>query len=140
MENKELISKYPFRIVDVKTNSYQEGNIPDDKTNEFNKEHIKFNIQASVGFSKDKNLVQVNFSISYEYEESQLLNINTDTVFAFDDIEGLDLENKILWATLMGISFSTIRGIIINRTRGSFLDEIYLPIINHTEIIDDMYK
>lgn len=140
MENRELINKYPFRIVDVKTNSYQEGSISDDKTNEFNKDLIEFKIQASVGFSKDKKLVQVNFSISYEYEESQLLNINTDTVFAFDDIEGLDLENKILWATLMGISFSTIRGIIINRTRGSFLDKIYLPIINPTEIIEDMYK
>jgi hypothetical protein len=37
---------------------------------------------------------------------------------------------------LLGISFSTIRGIILNRTLGEFMNNIYLPIINPKEIIE----
>jgi len=138
MENKELISKFPFKIVDLKTNSFSEQNLSDEDIQNFNPDILEFNIQPGFGFNKELNLIKVNFLISYIYKEEEILKIDVDTVFEFVKHDDLDLENRTILATVLGVSFSTIRGIILNRTIGSFMNKIYLPIINPSEIIKDL--
>ena len=138
MENKELISRFPFKIVDLKTNSFLEQNLSDEDIQNFNPDILEFNIQPGFGFNKELNLIKVNFLISYIYKEEEILKIDVDTVFEFVKHDDLDLENKTILATVLGVSFSTIRGIILNRTIGSFMNKIYLPIINPSEIIKDL--
>lgn len=86
-------------------------------------------------------MVKVNIVVSYEYEGNKLLQIDTDTIFEFISFEGFLIkdgaEDKNMLATLLGIAFSTVRGIIINRTVGSFINKFYLPIINPTAIVND---
>lgn len=137
MENKVLIHRFPFKIVDLKTNSFSEQNLSEEETQNFNPDILEFNIQPGFGFNKEKNFIKVNFVISYLYKEKEILKIDVDTVFEFVKHDDLDLENKTILSTVLGVSFSTIRGIILNRTIGSFMNKIYLPIINSTEIIED---
>lgn len=138
MENKELLHRFPFKIVDLKTNSFSEQNLSEEEIQDFDPNLVEFNIQPGFGFNKKLNLIKVNFVITYLYKKKEILKIDVDTVFEFVKKEDLDLENKIILATVLGVSFSTIRGIILNRTIGSFMNKIYLPIINPTEIIEDM--
>ena len=138
MESKELINKYPFKIVDLKTNSFSEVNLSEDEISSFNPDLLDFLILPELGFNTEKRLVKVNFMVSYSYKEKEILKIDVDTIFEFEEVEGLNLQHKTLLATVMGIAFSTIRGIILNRTIGSFLNNIYLPILNSSEIIEDI--
>ncbi|MGQ1908190.1 hypothetical protein ACT3CE_00235 [Marinifilum sp. RC60d5] len=138
MENKELLHRFPFKIVDLKTNSFSEQNLSEEEIQDFDPNLVEFNIQPGFGFNKKLNLIKVNFLITYLYKKKEILKIDVDTVFEFVKQDDLDLENKTILATVLGVSFSTIRGIILNRTIGSFMNKIYLPIINPTEIIEDM--
>jgi len=140
MENKNLKFEYPFRIVDLKTNSFSVQNLSDEEISNFEPEKIEFGIKPGFGFNDELHIVKVNFSISYNYNTLEILKINVDTIFEFKPLPDLDIHDKKILAMLLGISFSTIRGIILNRTIGSFMNNIYLPIINPTEIVDEEFK
>ena len=138
MENKELLHRFPFKIVNLKTNSFSEQNLSEEEIQDFDPNLVEFNIQPGFGFNKKLNLIKVNFVITYLYKKKEILKIDVDTVFEFVKQDDLNLEDKTILATVLGVSFSTIRGIILNRTIGSFMNKIYLPIINPTEIIEDL--
>jgi len=141
MEKNELKYEFPFRIYNIKTNSFAEQEIDEEEAKVFDETKLGFNFTPSFSYDEDLKLVKVNIVVAYEYEEKQLLKIDTDTVFEFISFDGFlvkeDSVDKKVLATLLGIAFSTVRGIIINRTIGSFINKFYLPIINPTEIIND---
>jgi len=143
MENKELKFEYPFRIYSIKTNSFFEEEISEDEARVFDDEKLGFSFTPSFAYDEESKIIKLNFVIAYVYQERQLLKIDTDIVFEFSDFKGVVEDenkiNKVILATLLGISFSTIRGIIINRTVGSFINKFYLPIINPTEIINEEF-
>lgn len=43
-------------------------------------------------------------------------------------------------ATLLGIAFSTARGIIFERTRGTFFDGVILPVVDPFKVLEEKYK
>lgn len=45
-----------------------------------------------------------------------------------------------LGATLLGIAYSTARGIVFERTRGTFFDGILLPVIDPFKVLADQYE
>lgn len=141
MENNKLTYEYPFRIFNIKTNSFSEKEISKEEADIFDETKLGFNFTPSFAYDEDLKLVRVNIVVLYKYEEVELLKIDTDTVFEFTSFKGILLEDgtleKGIHAMLLGIAFSTMRGIIINRTVGSFINKFYLPIINPSEIIND---
>ncbi len=141
MEKNELKYEFPFRIYNIKTNSFAEREIDEDEAKVFDETKLGFVFRPSFAYDEELKLVKVNIVVSYEYEGNQLLRIDTDTIFEFISFEGILVkdgsEDKNMLATLLGIAFSTVRGIIINRTVGSFINKFYLPIINPTTIIND---
>jgi len=140
MESQKLKYEYPFRIIDLKTNSFFVQEIGDDEIENFDAKKLEFGIRPSFGFDEKSNFVKVNFVITYHYNEQEILKIDVDTIFECAVIKDFDIKNKNLLATLLGISFSTIRGIILNRTIGSFINKFYLPIINPSEIINEEFN
>lgn len=140
MGNQELKYEYPFRIISLKTNSFFVQEIDDDEIVKFEDRKLEFGIRPSFGFDEKSNIIKVNFVITYNYNEIEILKIDVDTIFECAAIDGFNIKDKNLLASLLGISFSTIRGIILNRTIGSFINKFYLPIINPTEIIEEEYK
>ncbi len=141
MEKNELKYEFPFRIYNIKTNSFAEREIDEDEAESFDETKLGFVFRPSFAYDEELKLVKVNIVVSYEYEGNQLLKIDTDTIFEFISFDGILVkdgsEDKNVLATLLGIAFSTVRGIIINRTVGSFINKFYLPVINPTEIIND---
>lgn len=140
MENQELKYEYPFRIIDLKTNSFFVQEVDDDEIEKFDAKKLEFGIRPSFGFDEKSNVIKVNFIISYNYNEKEILKIDVDTIFECASGKNFDMKDKNLLAILLGISFSTIRGIILNRTIGNFINKFYLPIINPTEIINEEFN
>lgn len=141
MEKNELKYEFPFRIYNIKTNSFAEREIDEEDAKFFDETKLDFILKPSFAYDEELKLVKVNIVVSYEYEGNKLLQIDTDTIFEFISFEGFLIkdgaEDKNMLATLLGIAFSTVRGIIINRTVGSFINKFYLPIINPTAIVND---
>lgn len=48
--------------------------------------------------------------------------------------------DSILGTTLMGIVYSTARGIILERTQGTFFNGVILPVINPNKLIKPKSK
>lgn len=137
MKEKNLTIQFPYKIIGIKTNSFSEVSLSEEEIENFNPDEIEFGIRPSFGFNDELRAVKVNYIITYAYNNKELLKIDVDTIFEYADLDDFDSKGKSFLASILGISFSTIRGIILNRTIGSYLNSIYLPIINPTEIIDD---
>ena len=134
-ENNNLKSGYPFRIIELKTNFFSAQNLSDEEIGNFNPDNIEFGIIPGIGFNEELNAVKVSFIVTYNYNGQEILKIDIDTVFEFNKESAKDMQNENVLAMMLGISFSTIRGVILNRTIGSFMNNIYLPIINPQEVI-----
>jgi hypothetical protein len=140
MENRKIKYEFPFRIIDLKTNSFSIQNLSNSELESFNADDIEFIFRPGFGFNEELRAVKVNIEVSYQYKKNVLLKIDVDTIFEFEEAEDLDIKNKKKLAQLLGIAFSTVRGVILNRTIGNFMNNIYLPIINPTEIIEEEFK
>ena len=49
MEDKQLKYEFPYRIVELKTNSYSVQNLSDEETSEFNPEEVEFSFKPAFG-------------------------------------------------------------------------------------------
>jgi len=140
MEDKQLKYEFPYRIVELKTNSFSVQNLSDEDISEFNPEEVEFSFKPAFGFNEEDKAVKVNINVIYIYRDIEILKINVDIVYEFVKELEIEIKDKNILAQLLGIAFSTIRGIILNRTIGNFMNDIYLPIINPTEIVEDIFK
>ncbi len=140
MKGKKLEIQFPYKIINIKTNSFSEVNLSEDEIDNFKATDIEFRIKPSFGFNDELHAVKVNYAISYLYNDTEILKIDVDTVFEYINNDNFNSRDRGFLASILGISLSTIRGIILNRTIGSFLNNIYLPIINPTEIIEDQFQ
>jgi hypothetical protein len=140
MEDKQLKYEFPYRIVELKTNSFSVQNLSDEAASEFNPEEVEFSFKPAFGFNEEDKAVKVNINVVYIYRDIEILKINVDIVYEFVKEIEIEIKDKNILAQLLGIAFSTIRGIILNRTIGNFMNDIYLPIINPTEIVEDIFK
>lgn len=140
MEDKQLQYEFPYRIVELKTNSFSVQNLSDEEASQFNPKEVEFSFKPAFGFNEEDKAVKVNINVVYIYRDFEILKINVDIVFEFVKELEIEIKDKNILAQLLGIAFSTIRGIILNRTIENFMNDIYLPIINPTEIVDDIFK
>jgi hypothetical protein len=61
-----------------------------------------------------------------------------DNIEDFIDEEEDEVEIKgILWGTLMGIAYSTARGIIFDRTQGTFFKGVIIPVIDPKKLVEE---
>jgi len=119
-------------------------------------EQIKFgeNLNLEIGFRFDVNQEEdlfkfytlVNFRID-EYKEP-IVSIETELVFEipnlssivkFESDDQLQIENNFL-TTIAGVCIGTTRGLLASNTKGSPIAKFPLPILNPTEIIENMKK
>lgn len=140
MDDKQLKYEFPYRIIELKTNSFSVQNLDDKELDEFNPDEVGFTFKPGFGFNEELHAVKVNTEVTYLYKDKEILRINVDTVYEFVKEASIDIKDKRILVQLLGIAFSTVRGIILNRTIGNFMNDIYLPIINPTEMIEDMFK
>jgi hypothetical protein len=81
---------------------------------------------------KDQTDFSASFSIDFIFSIEHLQNFKV----AVPGTEHGFLLDSTLGTTLMGIVYSTARGIILTRTAGTILDSILLPVINPANLLD----
>ena len=82
---------------------------------------------------KEKNQLglEAEYGIEFHY---YIDNLNEYLV----QTEGNDARiNSILGVTLCGISYSTARGIVLERMQGTYFDGVILPVVNANQILHE---
>lgn len=80
---------------------------------------------------KDKEEIPVGLTVEYAYQfYFNILNIED---FKVEDDEKA-LEGSII-TTIMGIAFSTLRGIVHEKTRGTSIGVVLLPVVSPTRLL-----
>lgn len=109
---------------------------------------IVMNLGNKPTFDLDHNKCQFGLHITLEGQDASGAALGLDAEFFIDF--GFIIENlpdffipykdgfkvhALLGATLLGISFSTARGIVMERTKGTPLAGFILPVINPSELL-----
>lgn len=117
------------------TDQYQVRPIPPEK--------IVMNLGNKPDFDPDNNKCRFRLHITLEGQDAAGAAVGLDAEFLIDFVfvvenlpdffipykDGFQV-HAILGATLLGISFSTARGIVMERTKGTPLAGFILPVIN----------
>lgn len=90
---------------------------------------IRLEIRLDGVDNQDKLIgIQGDFGLEYHF--------HVDNLEAFtEEVEGIKKVSSSLGTTLISIAYSTARGIVIERTQGTFLNGIILPVIDPKEVL-----
>ncbi len=117
-------------------NAYSDVNTSIAHRSGYNLEESKFflGIQLNASLSNDEDEFQMKFRFNFHFridnlKEMYSINRNGSPVFA-----------RPFVATLAGISYSTLRGIVFERVRVNSSWNVLLPVINPNTILDSWIK
>lgn len=133
------ISIYKSNI-DASIEFLEQGAIP---------ERYAFSFSQNTGFDYDQNLISIrlNILLNSKDENNKKLELKGEFGIEFqfrvenmkDFAEAKENGNivfdSILGITMMGIAYSTARGIILQRTEGTLLSGVILPVIDPAELL-----
>ena len=77
--------------------------------------------------------------VNAEYKTEYIFTVENLSQFSEKKEEVVLLDTSMA-ATLMGIAYSTTRGIILTRTQGTLLDGVLLPVLNPKDLINNIPK
>jgi len=143
-ENKvEIPAK--FRIFDIKLNSFQEFKPKVEIPKKFN--NFTFEVSVSSRINLELSLIEINVKVGVYVDKEKSHSIAViDTISIFEVInlnEIIKNENQllkipeILILSLIGISISTTRGMLIAKTSGSLLQNAFIPVINPSDFLKE---
>lgn len=127
-----------FRLVSIKTEQFA---LLDEK---LDKESTKYNLTSTLEFkvSSESKVVGVFLTFSFFQKKDSILKIQTSCNFQLEDDswQNLVLDNKIqLPITFLRhitmLSVGTTRGILHEKTSGTFFNRFILPAINVNELV-----
>lgn len=115
---------------------------------------IDYNINPIIKYNTKDDLVLVTITIVGSIKETleSIFNIETTFVFHVIDLKKLlvtaanssmkfkDPKNESLIPTLIGVSLSTMRGIVYEKTKGSALDGKHIPLVDPTVFYNKINK
>lgn len=109
------------------------------------KDRLDYRIQHQFDVDEEKKLFMVRFQIHVSVSPQstvELANIETSTTFK---LKGIEKENmrKLpdhLLITFLSIAYSNTRGALAAKAQGTVVGEVPLPLINPTQVIEDMKK
>lgn len=97
-------------------------------------EHISFIISVVYEYQHKKNkFVLFNFKYAFDF---YIDNFNS---LIKKNGKNVDISSHVLY-TFFSISYSTSRGLIFSETKGTYLEKIYLPIIDSKKYIEEKFK
>jgi len=102
---------------------------------EFGRSRIRLSI-IMTGLKEEE--LPLGLELKYELEFHFKVDNFNDFVHSTKD-ESVQLDT-VYGTTLLGIAFSTARGIIYERTRGTFMDGVLMPVIDPTKLLMEEEK
>ncbi|MGK9367941.1 hypothetical protein ACSSWA_03475 [Melioribacter sp. Ez-97] len=114
--------------------------------NKIIKENINFDVKIGLGLEEKNNIIHISTFIKIlktkKNDKDKLCELITQISYQVEELKKFinpdDKEIKlpdILVHTLISISLSTTRGILSEKTRGTILEDIYLPILDPKKFI-----
>lgn len=109
------------------------------------KDRLDYRIQHQFDVDVEKKLFKVGFKIKVTASPQsniELANIETFTVYKLKGL-GNDEMNHLpdhLVITFLSIAYSNTRGALAAKAQGTVVGEVPLPLINPTQVIEDMMK
>lgn len=106
---------------------------------------IKHNLSPIIKYKVDNDLIIIILKVSTFIQETDEVVMEAETAFVYHALnlkeylehdkeknawKFLDVRNEALLLTLIGISLSTMRGILHERVRGTILESAPIPILN----------
>jgi len=148
-ETKKKIVKPPvkYRIEEIKEEKFYINNLPQEILDQIDKNRIKigFGVLLKPNLAEDK--LTIGFKVVYTYDingtEEEIIVLEFHTTFTLEnykpiiskDAEGLVNINDKFLINLFGIIIGTARGILCTKTRGSILNQFYLPVLDPKEVL-----
>lgn len=102
-------------------------------------EKVNFKLNFSFNSDASSNKVTLPFAIEISLQDGrELLKIEATYLFWVDNLQNLikengDITSSILPKHLLNVAIGTTRGMIVQRTSGTYLEKLVLPIINIQE-------
>lgn len=140
--------EFALKLIKVKIEEINFKEPEENFINNFNEDFLKISVGFKFFHNLDKEILSVSLHILYDYqkEENDLKISLLDYKGTFDfhiknlnnilkiEKDGTNFPDVIL-ETVLGISISSGRGIIIAKTAGSFVNKFYLPILDARELL-----
>lgn len=137
-----------IELKEIKEITFNSKSLPETIGNVVLGENIQLGLQLSIGIDLEKNQFELGTRILFvltetnqnilEFESAIIFNVkNLASAVKTSDIEGYNIDDNFL-STLAGISIGTNRGILYEKTKGTQLAKLHLPIINPKELIKQM--
>lgn len=135
------ILKYDIRLIMGFQYSFV---IPKKPFDFLKKEFLKYDVTPKIGVDGEKDIIGITLRIVGKIIETEEITLESEDVFEFN-VPGLknhviinenrtwrfiNSEHAKLLNVLMGITYSTMRGVLLERTRGTILETTFLPIID----------
>lgn len=145
MSQKNVPSVVSYRIHQIRELELSLNAQSDEFWASFDKHEVGFAFSFSYDWSLEKNHFSVYVDVYYKYgpdKEITLLHYAGDVTYYIEDLANFFQEKeqesalpRQFLAILTGIAISSIRGMITARTLGHPQNQIYLPILNPSEIV-----
>lgn len=109
------------------------------------KDRLDYKIQHQFDVDAEKKLFIVGFKIKVTASPQsnvELANIETFTVYKLKGVEN-DEMNRLpdhLVITFLSIAYSNTRGALAAKAQGTVVGEVPLPLINPTQVVEEMKK
>ena len=145
--------EFSLRLNKVKIDEFNFKEPDDSFINDFNEEFLKIGLGLKITHNIDDEIIGIHLNIIYDYineDDHKIKLIEFKGLFEYkiNDLKniisdnsngGINIPNVIL-ETIIGLSISSSRGIIIAKTAGSFLNKLYLPLFNPSDIVKNLLK
>ena len=109
------------------------------------KDRLDYKIQHQFDIDAEKKLFRVGFKIKVTASPQsnvELANIETFTVYKLKGVDNDEI-NRLpdhLVITFLSIAYSNTRGALAAKAQGTVVGEVPLPLINPTQVIEEMKK
>ncbi len=134
--------KIQFRISQLKEIDFFVRDIAENDQKGFLFDAVNTSICLNIPKTEDNNFT-LFFQVNHKYkEETDLLRMNWSISFDIKDREkfiqfkdnNLNVDSQIL-LNFVNIGYGTLRGIIAEKTKGMFLNKVYLPVIDVQKLL-----
>ncbi|MEJ7646167.1 MAG: hypothetical protein WKF87_16345 [Chryseolinea sp.] len=93
---------------------------------------LKIDISAAIAGDEAKHKA-ASFDFGFTYEVDNLEQL-------IQDVEGHRELDRTLHMSVLGIAFSTARGIILTKAANTIIQDAYLPIVNPSHLLDPNFQ
>ncbi len=133
-----------LKFENVKIEEFNFNELDEHFVNQFEIQFLKVGLEITFSNNIEYELISCTIHITYEYKETCLLSCVTKFDYRINNLASILISEKntlkipdyILEKTT-ALSISSIRGIIIAKTEGSFINKFYLPLFDSKKIVSE---